>query len=109
MEDIVALALELENGSRLYVLTWGRIQDAVDPAPLEQLVFEQSVNRVFGEKLVRARLCQSLQEASNEPYFYEYFFAMCQKKIPFGEEYHQWRKEMDEKMRSGKELYYLGR
>jgi hypothetical protein len=109
MEDIVAIALELESGSKLYLLTWGRIQDAVDPSPLEKLVFEQSVNRVFAEKLVRARLCRSLQEAAQEPFFYEYFFSMCQKKIPFGNEYHQWRKEMDEKMRNGKELYYLGR
>lgn len=109
MEDIVAVALELESGSRLYVLTWGRIQDPVDPAPLEQLVFEQSVNRVFGEKLIRARLCRSLQEASQEPFFYECFFSMCQKKIPFGDDYPQWRKEIDDRMRSGKELYYLGR
>ena len=109
MEDIVAITLELESGSKLYLLTWGRIQDAVDPAPLENLVFEQSVNRVFGEKLVRAHLCRSLQEAAQEPFFYEYFFSMCQKKIPFGNEHHQWRQEMDGKMRSGKELYYLGR
>lgn len=68
MEDIVAVALELESGSRLYLLTWGRIQSATDPAPLEKLVFEQSDNRVFSEKLVRARLCHSLQEASSAPF-----------------------------------------
>jgi hypothetical protein len=110
MEDIVAVEVELENGQRRYFLTWGRIQHAVEPAFLEQLVLEQSSRFSLGGKAVRARLCLSLQDAAREPYFYENFFSMCQKKIPFGEEtYWVWKKEIDEKMKSGKELYYLGR
>ncbi len=109
MEDIVAVEVELENGQRRYFLTWGRIQDVVDPEPLEQLVLEQSTGFDLGGAAVSARLCLSLQEASREPYFYEYFFTMCQQKIPFGNRYDPWRKQMNKKMKQGKELYYLGR
>ncbi len=74
MENIVAVEVELENGQRRYFLTWGRIQDAVDPALLEQLVLRQSPRFSLGGKPIRARLCLSLQEASRESCFYECFF-----------------------------------
>ncbi len=108
MEDIVAVAVELENGDVRYFLTWGRIQSNVDPAPLERIVLEQSHRFALGGKATKARLCESLQEASNEAGFYECFFSMCQEKIPFGKTtYPKWRARMDKKMKMGKELYYL--
>ncbi|SRR5258706_3388440 len=109
MEDIVAVAVELESNARRFFLTWGRIQDTVDPEPLEQLILQQSTKFDLGGKPVRATLCMSLQEAAHEPYFYECFFLMCQKPIPFGNQYDVWKTEMGRKMRSGKELYYLGK
>jgi hypothetical protein len=108
MEDIVAVAVDLENGDVRYFLTWGRIQDPVDPHPLEQLILEQSARFAIGGKAVRARLCVSLQEAAKEAGFYECFFSKCQEKIPFGvKTYPKWRSEMDRRMRSGKEICYI--
>jgi hypothetical protein len=89
MEDIVAVAVELEDGSERFFLTWGRIQDAVKPAPIEQLMLGVSTQFSLGGKPVNARLCPSLQEARDEPYFYESFFGMCQRTIPFGETTYQ--------------------
>ena len=110
MEDIVAIALELEGGGRRFFLTWGRIQDTVDPAPLEQLILQHSVNFDLGGKPIKARMCWSLQEAAHEPYFYEALFSFSQKPIPFGvgDQYPAWKLEMHKKMQSGQELYYLG-
>ena len=108
MEDIVAVAVDLENGDVRYFLTWGRIQNTVDPHLLEQVILAQSTRFAIGGKAVRARLCSSLQDAAQEAGFYECFFSMCQKRIPFGEKtYPKWRSEIDGKMRAGKEIYYL--
>ena len=58
---------------------------------------------------VSARVRWTLQSAANEPYFHESLFTMAQKSIPFGDGYAVWRATMDERMREGNELYYLGR
>jgi len=109
MDDIVAVAVELEDGTARYFLTWGRIQHVVDPAALEQIVLEHATRFDLGAIPIKARLCRSLQDAAHEPYFYECFFEMCQQKIPFGDNYSEWKSEMDEEMRDGRELFYLGR
>lgn len=108
MENIVAVAIELENNTRRFFLTWGRIQDIVDPVPLEQLIFRFSTNFGLGGKPTKAHICKSIQEASHEPFFYEVFFSMCQKPIPFGEQYTSWRAEMNRRMQLGDEIYFLG-
>jgi hypothetical protein len=108
MENIVAVAVELENGDLRYFLTWGRIQDPVDPKPLEALILDQCHKFALDGRAKSARLCRSLQEAASEPGFYECFFDMCQEKIPFGEDtYPEWRVGMDRQMQSGKQIYYL--
>lgn len=107
MEDIVAVRVLTSKGEAAYFLTWGRIQDPVDPAPLEALVLRDAPS--CGVEGVRAELCSSLQEAAAEPYFYESLFAMSQKPIPFGDGYEEWRASIDLAMQQGKELYFLGR
>ena len=109
MEDIVAVEVRLESGESRYFLTWGRIQDAVDPGPLEALVLRQCRKFALGGTPIAACLCPSLQEASKQPYFYECFFDMCQKITPFGPKYQQWRKRIAEAMEKGKGLWYLGK
>src|SRR5438445_8817708 len=110
MDDVVAVAVALDSGDERYFLTWGRIQDPVDPSPLEAIVLEHSRSFSLGGDPVRARLCDSLKEASGERYFHECFFDLCQRQIPFGEAtYQQWRQETDRRMRLGKEIWYLGR
>lgn len=108
MEDIVAVEVNLKNEAHRYFITWGRIQHPVDPKPLEQLVLQHSADWDLGGKPVKARVCWSLQEAAREPYFYECFFSISQKTIPFGDHYADWRAEMNKKMQAGEELYYLG-
>ena len=108
MEDIVAVAIELKEGTRRFFLTWGRIQDPVEPGPLEQLVFKHCLSYDLGRTPVRACLCATLQEAVHAPYFYEYFFLIGQQTIPFGRQYQKWKQHRNKKMQAGKELYYLG-
>ena len=108
MHDIVAVSLELENKQKRYCLTWGRIQDAVQPEQLESIVLAQSKHFDLGGSIaVSAKICTSLKEASSEIMFYEHYFDMCQTHIPYGEGYEQWRVDMNKKMNQGKELYFL--
>jgi hypothetical protein len=108
MEDIVAVRVDLDGEEHRFFLTWGRIQDTIDPQPLEQLILDRCPSFALGGKPIQASLCGTLQEARAAPYFYEYFFMMGQQTIPFGRKYKKWKQRMDKKMRSGKELYYLG-
>lgn len=108
LEDIVAVAIELEEGGRRFFLTWGRIQDPVDPGPLEKLIFEHCRSFDLGGTPIRACICGTLREAAQAPFFYEYFFMIGQQTIPFGKNYKKWKKQMNKKMQGGKELYYLG-
>lgn len=109
MEDIVAVGVELVNEKKRYFLTWGRIQDNVDSTFLEDIVFKNATRWDLGGVPKRARLCATLQEAADQPYFYEALFMMCQKPIPTGvRSYQRWKKKIDRLMRIGKELYYCG-
>ena len=108
MEDIVAVAVELESGVERFFLTWGRIQHPVDPEPLEQLLLKLSVDYDLGGKPVKAHVCRSLQDAAHAPYFYEGLFSFCRERIPFGVKYEAWKTEISKKMQAGKEIYYLG-
>ena len=108
MEDVVALALELDSGETRYVITWGRIQSAVQAEPLEKLVRTQAHRFALGGELASVRLCRSLQAARDEPYFFEALISFAMQPIPFGDEYPDWRSERAANMAAGKELYFLG-
>jgi hypothetical protein len=110
MNNIIAIEIKLNTGAKRYFLTWGRIQDNIDPTKIEKTILRYSKNFDLGGRPTKAKLCPNLQKAKNEPYFYECFFEMCQEIIPFGKNtYEQWRKEMNSKMQVGKEIYYLGK
>ena len=111
MEDVVAVEVRLADGGRRYFVTWGRIQDAVDPEPLCEVVLSAARHVSLRGEPVSARVCETLREAAESaeaPYFWECFFGFCQKPIPFGEHYQEWRKETDEAMRRGKQIAYCG-
>jgi hypothetical protein len=108
VEGIVAVAVELENGKKRYFLTWGRLQNDVAYDPLEAIVLKHAGKFDLGGIPKKARICHTLQEASRQPFFFEYFFEMSQRGIPSGRGYRAWRKKIDKLMRRGKELYYLG-
>jgi hypothetical protein len=108
MEDIVAVEVKLDTNEKRYFLTWGRVHDRVDPSPLEALILRTCPNLSLNGNAVGARVCATLQEAADQPYFFECFFAMCQKKIPFGTKYAQWAEKTKRAMNAGKEIFYLG-
>ena len=105
MEDVVAVAVELDTGETRYFVTWGRVQHSVDPAPLEEIVLTRSSGFDLGGRPLRARLCLSLQEARDEPYFFEALVSFASKPTDAAD----WLTTTNERMRNGKELYYLGR
>jgi hypothetical protein len=108
MEDIVAVELTSTDGDVCYFVTWGRIQDAVDPKPLERLILKHANHWAIVGTPASARLCSSLQDARDAPFFYEALFEFGQDPIPFGPRYEKWRKRMHKAMRAGKEIYFVG-
>jgi hypothetical protein len=109
VDDVVAVRVTLESGEARFFMTYGRIQDPVDPAELEAIVLDHSRGFSLGGTPVSARVCASLQEARDEPYFFEALVSFSLSPIPFGDGYPAWRSSMDEQMRNGKQLSYLGR
>ena len=108
MDHLVAITVELADGAKRFYMTWGRIQHAVDPEPLEQLVLRYCIRDDLGGNPLKASMCRTLQEASRAPYFYEALFSFSQTHIPSGDQYEAWRSELNECMQRGEELYYLG-
>jgi hypothetical protein len=108
MEDIVALRVVVDKGPNQYFLTWGRLLDRVETKSLEQLVGSHLSKFALGGPAVSISVCDSLREAAGARYFYECFFAMCQKPIPFGDGYKRWAAQMLAKLKEGREIYYLG-
>jgi hypothetical protein len=108
MEDIVAVEVKLTTGERRHFLTWGRIQDNVDPAPLAELVLKRANHFAIDGEPASARVLWSLHPATEAPYFYEYFFGMSQERIPYDDSHEAWRKKIAEEMETGKWIYYLG-
>jgi len=109
MDDIVAVRVDLQDGACRYFLTWGRIPGAIDEQQLERLVMAAATRFSLGGEPVSAHVCVSLQEAADEPYFFESFFKMCQRPIPYGPGYKKWAADILERLHAGKELHYLGR
>jgi hypothetical protein len=108
VEDIVAVEVRLADGQRRYFLTWGRIQDPVDPRPLAEVVLRNLTAFALDGEPVSARVLRDLRAAASAPHFGECFFQMCQRPIPFGSGYEQWRKQVATEQEQGKALWYLG-
>ena len=109
MHDIVAVEVKLTSGERRHFLTWGRIQDPVDPAPLAGVVLRHAGRFALGGEPKSARVLWSLHPAVDTPFFWDCFFDMCQRLIPFGEgTYPAWRKTIAARQEQGQEIWYLG-
>jgi hypothetical protein len=112
MEDVIAVEVRLADGARRYFVTWGRIQDPVDPDPVCAVVMRSAQGCQLGAEPVAARLCLTLREAAESeeaPYFYEALVSHSLSSIPFGDGYDAWRNEIAEAMERGREIYYCGR
>lgn len=109
MEDVVAVEVTLSTGDRRYFVTWGRILDPVDGTGLAALVLEHAPKSALGGEPVSARVCVTLSEARDQPYFNEALIYFGWQPPPFGDGYEAWRRARETAMREGRELYYLGR
>jgi hypothetical protein len=111
VEDVIAVAVRLADGRQRYFLTWGRIQDSIDPGPVCELVLRFSRSCSLGGVPVSARLCGTLREAADSPdapYFYESFLACASQPPPAGEDYPAWKARVAEKMEAGQDIWYCG-
>jgi hypothetical protein len=113
VENVIAVEVRLADGQRRYFLTWGRIQERLDPGPVEALILRHSAAgySLGGGTPVAARVCYSLREAAvspEAPYFYECFIRFCQERIPFGHGYASWRAAKAAAMSDGGEIAYCG-
>jgi hypothetical protein len=108
VESLIAVEVNLPDGSVRYFVTWGRIQDSVDGGPVSDLVLK------FASHLdpVDARVCTTLREAAESPaapYFYEALFDFAARgPIPYGDRYEDWRRERAAAMAAGREIYDCG-
>jgi hypothetical protein len=106
MEDVVAIEVTRAGGSTTYYMTWGRLFDPVDPAALLAAVRCHLITP--GDEPASLRVCNTLREASDAPYFFEGVIAFAQKRIPFGPGYDEWAAAMRGAIIEGKEIYLLG-
>ena len=109
MEDVVAVRVRLSDGNDIYFVTWGRIQDDVDSTKLEQLVLLKSQGFAMAGRAVSAEMCETLQAAREQPYFFEAIISFSQEAIPTGDAYVKWREDKAAEMQKGKGIYFLGR
>jgi hypothetical protein len=109
VENVVAVELNTESGGGHFVVTWGRVQHTMDPTELESLVLDASAK--FVPDAVSARLCTSLRDARDAPYFYEaliHFASEIAKRDVAPTPFDEWAHRTDAEMRDGRHLYYLG-
>lgn len=112
VEDVVAVAVNLTDGSNRYFLTWGRVQDKVDPGPVCEAVLRYASSCSLGAGPESARLCVTLREAADSadaPSFYECFLALASQPVPRGAEHEAWRAQKASEIAAGREIWYCGR
>jgi hypothetical protein len=94
MEDVIAVEVRLADGARRFFVTWGRIQDVVDPDPVCAVVMRFAQSCALGGQPVAARVCSTLREAAeteDAPMFYE-----------------ARREQIAKEMERGRSIYYCG-
>lgn len=106
MEEIVAIKVTHGKGKKDFFLTWGRTFDPVEHAQLLHAV-GKNLKKYGIKNIKKLLLLDSLKEVFRERYFFEHYFLMAQKKIPFGKGYNRWRKAMNKKITQGYEIYKI--
>lgn len=110
MDSIIAVRLTLDSGADRFFLTWGRL-GACDPWPgdIERAALKASIGYALGGTPIAARVCDSLQEASAERYFYECLIKMQrQMPDPAKKKFVAWTRKVTAAVLRGEELYFLG-
>lgn len=86
MEDIVGIKIKDKIRGVGALITWGRLFDAVDETELLEVV-KKHVSKWGINSLESMHVCYSLQEISDQPYFYECLIKFIQEPIPYGIRY----------------------
>jgi hypothetical protein len=110
VDSIIAVRVRLDSGADRYFLTWGDVgANRCWPGDIERAVLKASVHFALGGTPVDARVCDTLQAASGERYFYECLIAM-QQQMPAAarKKFAAWADKMTAAVLRGGELYYLG-
>lgn len=107
MEDIIGIKVVVKKVGEVGFITWGRIFHPVDTVPICSIIKKYASKCGFVD-LQSVELCETLQEVSEYPYFYEALFEFSQHKIPADRGYVEWQKSMQKKIEQGQEIYFLG-
>ena len=107
MEDIVGIKFEDKKMGEGAFLTWGRLFDEVDESELLDLIKKHLPNWNINN-LESIEVCYSLQEVSDQPYFYECLIKFIQEPIPYGAKYKAWKKKKKKALLEGKDIYFMG-
>jgi hypothetical protein len=108
VEDVVALEVKLRTGELRYFVTWGRLFDPIDPTRLIESARTHMSEAALGGEIESVRLCDSLREAKDAPYFFEALLSFAQQQIPRADDHEAWRARMRSELAAGKQLYFLG-
>ena len=108
MDDVVAIKATDSRGKHHFFLTWGRVFDRTNPQSLLDAV--RASLPQFGLSAVRRlETCATLQEACEQPYFFEALLSLAQQRVPTGRARTAWAANRRKKIAAGKDIYYLGR
>jgi hypothetical protein len=108
VEDIVAVELKTPSGVPHCVMTFGRIQEAVDPTDVESIVLEHA-SRIGLSEATSAEVCWSLRDARDAPYFYEALVDFAASLAAREhQDYEERRERTDRQMHAGEHLWYCG-
>jgi hypothetical protein len=107
MDNVVCVKVNDRKRGAVFVITWGRVFDPIDPRSLfEALGHGLRLNGLLDIKSMQ--LCSSLAEGAAETYFYEALISVAHKPIPFGRErYPRWARKMRQAIKLGKESYII--
>ncbi len=107
MEDIIAIkVLDKKKGEAAF-LTWGRVLDRVDPAPMEKML-AKFLPKYGLNNVIKVSVCWSLKDVASYPYFFEKLVFFAWNPIPFGKRYKSWASRMKRAISAGEEIYFLG-
>jgi hypothetical protein len=112
VEDVVAVAVRLADGSSRYLLTWVCVQDYVDPDPVCETMLRYASSCSLGSAPESARLCARYAKPPTpltRRTLYECFPALASRPVPRGADCAAWRLEKAGEMAAGREIWYCGR
>jgi len=108
LEDVVGITGKASSGNDMAFMTWGRLFDPVDDAEFLDII-ELHSSMFAGGPARNLKVCNSLLEVSKYEYFYEALLHYAWNKIPFGENWNEWRSARREALiKSGADIYFLG-